>query len=115
MRDRAIAGRAARADSPCKRPTHAAQSLKRDWKALLRRASERVASAVLTKVRGMLQTVSDESVTLLIEPFEIEVQVPEQTRRLLQSRLGEPIALYTILYIEGGAMVARLLPRLVGF
>jgi holliday junction DNA helicase RuvA len=70
---------------------------------------------VLTKVRGILHTVSDECVTLLIEPFEIEVQIPEQTRRLLQSRLGEPVALHTILYIEGGAMVSRLVPRLVGF
>jgi len=70
---------------------------------------------VLTKVRGILHTVSDESVTLLIEPFEIEIQIPEQTRRLLQSRLGEPVAFHTILYIEGGAMVSRLVPRLVGF
>jgi holliday junction DNA helicase RuvA len=67
---------------------------------------------VLTKVRGILHTVSDESVTVLIEPFEIEVQIPEQTRRL---RLGEPISFHTILYIEGGAMVSRLVPRLVGF
>ena len=34
---------------------------------------------------------------------------------MLQSKLGEPIALHTILYIEGGAMVSRLVPRLVGF
>jgi Holliday junction DNA helicase RuvA len=71
--------------------------------------------AVLTTVRGTLKTVSDESVTLLIEPFEVEVQIPEQARRVLQSRLGEPVTLHTILYIEGGAMVSRLLPRLVGF
>jgi len=70
---------------------------------------------VLTKVRGILHTVSDESVTLLIEPFEVEVQIPEQARRLLQSRIGEPVTFHTILYVEGGAMVSRLLPRLVGF
>src|SRR5262249_33648838 len=71
--------------------------------------------AVLTTVRGILNTVSDESVTLLIEPFEVEVQIPEQARRVLQTRLGEPVTLHTILYIEGGGMVSRLLPRLVGF
>jgi Holliday junction DNA helicase RuvA len=71
--------------------------------------------AVLTKVRGILQTVADESLTLLIDPFEIEVLIPEHTRRQVQSRLGEPITLHTILYIEGGSMVSRLLPRLVGF
>ena len=71
--------------------------------------------AVLTKVRGILQTVADESLTLLIDPFEIEVLIPEHTRRQIQSKLGEPITLHTIFYIEGGAMVSRLVPRLVGF
>ena len=72
-------------------------------------------AAVLTKVRGILQTVAEESLTLLIDPFEIEVLIPEHTRRQVQSKLGEPITLHTILYIEGGSMVSRLLPRLVGF
>ncbi len=70
---------------------------------------------MLTKVRGILQTVADESLTLVIDPFEIEVLVPEHTRRQVQSKLGEPLTLHTILYIEGGSMVSRLLPRLVGF
>jgi holliday junction DNA helicase RuvA len=70
---------------------------------------------VLTKVRGVLKTVSDDSVTLLIEPFEIEVLISEHTRRVVQSRVGEAIAFHTLFYIEGGAMVARLVPRLVGF
>jgi holliday junction DNA helicase RuvA len=77
--------------------------------------SERMVAAVLTKVRGILQTVAGESLTLLIDPIEIEVLIPEHTRRQVQSRLGEPITLHTILYIEGGSMVSRLLPRLVGF
>jgi holliday junction DNA helicase RuvA len=72
-------------------------------------------ASVLTKVRGILQTVADESLTLVVEPFEIEVLIPEHTRRQVQSKLGEPITLHTILYIEGGSMVSRLLPRLVGF
>ena len=72
-------------------------------------------ATVLTKVRGILQTVGNESLTLLVDPFEIEVLIPEHTRRQVQSKLGEPITLHTILYIEGGSMVSRLLPRLVGF
>ena len=72
-------------------------------------------ATVLTKVRGILQTVANESLTLLVDPFEIEVLIPEHTRRQVQSKLGEPITLHTILYIEGGSMVSRLLPRLVGF
>jgi Holliday junction DNA helicase RuvA len=71
--------------------------------------------ALLTKVRGILQSVGDESLTLSVDPFEVEILIPEHTRRQIQSRLGEPITLHTILYIEGGSMVSRLLPRLVGF
>jgi Holliday junction DNA helicase RuvA len=70
---------------------------------------------VLTKVRGILETLSDESLTLSVDPFEIEVLIPEHTRRQFQSKLGQPITLHTILYIEGGAMTSRLVPRLVGF
>jgi Holliday junction DNA helicase RuvA len=70
---------------------------------------------VFAKVRGILQSLSDESATLSIEPFEIEVQITEHARRLLSSRLGEPIAFHTIFYIEGGAMTSRMLPKLVGF
>jgi Holliday junction DNA helicase RuvA len=54
-------------------------------------------------------------VTLLVDPFEIEILVPDHTRRMVQSKLGEPIALYTVFYIEGSAMVGRMVPRLVGF
>jgi Holliday junction DNA helicase RuvA len=70
---------------------------------------------VLTRIRGTLQSVSDETATLLIEPFELEVLISEHTRRTIQTRLGESISLYTIVYIEGGAMVSRLVPRMVGF
>jgi Holliday junction DNA helicase RuvA len=71
--------------------------------------------AVLTKIRGILEAVSDESLTLRVDPFDIEILIPEHTRRQVQSRVGESIGLHTIFYIEGGAMVGRLLPRLIGF
>jgi Holliday junction DNA helicase RuvA len=70
---------------------------------------------VLTRIRGTLQSVTDEVATLLIDPFEIEVLIGEHTRRTIQTKLGEPIAFHTIFYIEGGAMVSRLVPRVVGF
>ena len=70
---------------------------------------------MLTKVRGIVEAVAEESVTLGVDPFEIEVLIPEHTRRALQAKLGEPMALHTIFYIEGGAMVGRMIPRLVGF
>ena len=70
---------------------------------------------MLTRIRGTLQSVSDETAILLIEPFELEVLISEHTRRTIQTKLGESISLYTIVYIEGGAMVSRLVPRVVGF
>ena len=70
---------------------------------------------MLTKVRGIVEAIAEESVTLRVDPFEIEILIPEHTRRTIQSKLGEPIELHTIFYLEGGAMVARLVPRLVGF
>jgi holliday junction DNA helicase RuvA len=70
---------------------------------------------VLTKIRGVLETLAEESLTLSVDPFEIEVLIPEYTRRQLQSKLGQPITLHTILYIEGGTMASRQIPRLVGF
>ncbi len=70
---------------------------------------------VLTKVRGIVEAVSEESVTLRVDPFEMEILIPEHTRRTIQSKVGELVELHTIFYLEGGAMVARLMPRLVGF
>jgi Holliday junction DNA helicase RuvA len=70
---------------------------------------------MLTKVRGIVVAVAEESATLRVEPFELEALIPEHTRRTIQSKLGEPIELHTLFYIEGGAMVGRMIPRLVGF
>src|SRR4051812_39926187 len=47
--------------------------------------------------------------------MEIEVSIPEYTRRNLQGRVGELVALHTVCYIEGNAMGGRMNPRMVGF
>jgi Holliday junction DNA helicase RuvA len=70
---------------------------------------------VITHIRGILKTVSDEALILAVEPFEIEILIPEHTRRQVQGKLGEPITLYTIFYIDGNAMTGRMVPRLIGF
>jgi Holliday junction DNA helicase RuvA len=70
---------------------------------------------MLTKVRGIVEAVAEESLTVRVDPFSIEILIPEHTRRTLQSKVGELIELHTIFYIEGGAMVGRLVPRLIGF
>jgi holliday junction DNA helicase RuvA len=70
---------------------------------------------MLTKVRGIVVAVAEESATLRVDPFELEILIPEHTRRTIQSRLNEPMELHTLFYIEGGAMVGRMIPRLIGF
>jgi len=70
---------------------------------------------LITQIRGILRVVAEESLTLAVEPLEIEILIPENTRRKLQAHVGEPVALHTILYIEGNAMGGRMTPRLVGF
>jgi Holliday junction DNA helicase RuvA len=74
-----------------------------------------VAAAVITHIRGILRAVGEEELTLAVEPLELGVLIPEQTRRALQSKVGEPVALHTVFYIEGGQMGSRMTPRLVGF
>jgi Holliday junction DNA helicase RuvA len=70
---------------------------------------------VITQIRGILRTVAEESLMLAVEPMELEILIPEHTRRRLQSHLGEPVALHTVFYIEGNVMGGRMIPRLVGF
>jgi Holliday junction DNA helicase RuvA len=70
---------------------------------------------VITQIRGILRAVAEEELTLAVEPMEIEVLIPEHTRRQLQGKVGEPVSLHTIFYIEGNAMGGRQTPRLVGF
>jgi Holliday junction DNA helicase RuvA len=70
---------------------------------------------LITHIRGLLRSVAEESLTLAVEPFEIEVLIPEHTRRQLQGKLGEPITLHTIFHIDGNAMTGRMVPRLIGF
>jgi holliday junction DNA helicase RuvA len=70
---------------------------------------------VITQIRGVLRAVSDEELTLAVDPIEIEVLISDHVRRRLQPRVGELVSLHTILYIEGGQMGARMTPRLVGF
>ena len=63
----------------------------------------------------MLRAVAEEELTLAVEPYEIEVLIPEYTRRQLQGRVGELVVLHTVFYIEGNAMGGRMTPRLIGF
>ena len=70
---------------------------------------------MITHIRGILRSVGAEELTLAVDPMELAVLIPEHTRRALQSKLGEPVTLHTIFFIEGGQMGSRMSPRLAGF
>jgi Holliday junction DNA helicase RuvA len=70
---------------------------------------------MITHVRGVLKEVAEEALTLAVEPWEIEILIPEHTRRQVQGKIGEPITLHTNFHIEGNAMTGRMVPRLIGF
>ena len=70
---------------------------------------------MITLIRGVLRSVAEEALTLAVEPCELEVLIPESTRRQLQLRVGEMVALHTLFYIEGNQMASRMNPRFVGF
>lgn len=77
--------------------------------------AERRGDSVITQLRGILRSVSDEELILAIEPFDVEILISDHARRQLQAKVGELITLHTIFYIEGGQMSSRMIPRLVGF
>ncbi len=62
-----------------------------------------------------MRTVGEEELTLAVEPFDLEILIPESARRQLQQRVGELVVLHTVFYIEGNQMTGRMNPRLVGF
>lgn len=70
---------------------------------------------MITQIRGILRAVAEEELILGVEPFDLEVLIPENARRQLQGKLGELVTLHTIFYIEGNQMASRMNPRLVGF
>lgn len=71
---------------------------------------------MITRIKGRLLSVNDQSATLVVDPFEYEVLIPEFTRRQIQSEIGREISLHTINYINGSVQKGgRLSPRLIGF
>ena len=80
-----------------------------------RRARSAEKPSVITKISGQLLRLDDDCVTIDCTPFEYQVFIAESTRRALQSRVGEPISLCTIYYLDGDPSRGRVTPRLVGF
>jgi Holliday junction DNA helicase RuvA len=70
---------------------------------------------VISQIRGVLRSVGEEELTLAVEPFDLEVLIPEYARRQLQMKVGEMVTLHTVFDLEGNQMTGRMWPRLIGF
>ena len=72
---------------------------------------------MITRVSGTLDRVdpTGNAVEISIGPVVHEVLVTDLVRRGLQSKVGQPVVLHTLEYLEGNPTRGNLVPRLVGF
>lgn len=72
---------------------------------------------MITKISGAVERVdtTGNSIELAVGPVVHEVLVTELVRRSLQQKLGQPVTLHTLEYLEGNPTRGNLVPRIVGF
>ena len=72
---------------------------------------------MITRMSGTLERVDSGSnaIEVAVGPVVHEVLVTELVRRSLQMRIGQPVALHTLEFLEGSPGRGNLVPRLVGF
>jgi Holliday junction DNA helicase RuvA len=72
---------------------------------------------MITKISGTLERVAPTSnaIEIAIGPVVHEVLVTDLVRRGLQQKIGQPVVLHTLEYLEGTPGRGNLVPRLVGF
>ncbi|MEX0885632.1 MAG: Holliday junction branch migration protein RuvA [Phycisphaeraceae bacterium] len=71
---------------------------------------------MIAQIEGTLESVATDRVLLrLTGGVTVELLLPGYAAARLQGRVGEAVALHTLLYIESQAQGATLLPRLAGF
>ena len=70
---------------------------------------------MITRISGTLERVEPTAVEIAVGPVVHEVLVTDLVRRTLQQRIGQPVVLHTLEYLEGNPTRGNLVPRLVGF
>ncbi len=70
---------------------------------------------MIAKVAGVLAEVGEDRVLVDRDGLGYEVLVPAYLSMQLSDRVGQPVTLYTMDYLEGSATSGNLIPRLAGF
>ncbi len=70
---------------------------------------------MITKIKGQLSSVAEDTLILDMGSYEYQIAIPDFARRQLQSKLNTEISLHTVHYLEGNPMQGKLTPRLIGF
>jgi len=72
---------------------------------------------MITKISGAVERVdtTGNAIELAVGPVVHEVLVTELVRRSLQQKLGQPVTLHTLEYLEGNPTRGNMVPRIVGF
>ena len=72
---------------------------------------------MITKLSGTVDRVetTGNAIELAVGPVVHEVLVTELVRRGLQQKLGQPVTLHTLEYLEGNPTRGNMVPRIVGF
>jgi len=72
---------------------------------------------VIQKIRGIIDSVGEDTVTLEVNGIFYEILIPSGLVEPLknQARESHPVTLYTYYYIESSGSASNLYPRLVGF
>jgi len=71
---------------------------------------------MITKITGLLNTVSEDDARIQVGALEYQVLVTELVRRQIQGNVGQEISLHTMHFLEGNPVQqGRMIPRLLGF
>jgi Holliday junction DNA helicase RuvA len=70
---------------------------------------------MITRLSGTLERVETTAIEVAVGPMVHEVLVTELVRRSLQGKVGQPVVLHTLEYLEGNPTRGNLVPRIVGF
>lgn len=70
---------------------------------------------MIAKVSGLLAVVGEDRVLIDRDGLGYEVLVPGFLVMQLADRVGQPVTLFTMDYLEGSATSGNLIPRLAGF